>query len=61
MKGYWTRILNNGRDKDKYGAKWAELTAQGWSIGGLTFSFEAVLLAVSDKKFQNDLNKSLPY
>ena len=60
MKGYWTRILNNGRDKDKYGAKWAELTAQGWSIGGLTFSFEAVLLAVSDKYFQNDLNKICP-
>ena len=46
--------------QDKYGGKWAELPAQGWSIGGLTFSFEAVLLAVSDKIFQNDLNKICP-
>ena len=60
MNGYWTRKLNIGQDKDKYGGKWAELPAQGWSIGGLTFSFEAVLLAVSDKIFQNDLNKICP-
>ena len=52
MTGYWTRKLNIGQDKDKYGGKWAELPAQGWSIGGLTFSFEAVLLAVSDKVFK---------
>ena len=38
MKRNWITMLKNGLDKDKYGARWADLTAQGFVNGGGNFS-----------------------
>ena len=38
MNRNWIMMLTNGLDKDKYGTRWADLTAQGFVNGGGSFS-----------------------